>query len=168
MIVDPQAWAARYAEAGAVNVTFHAEAADDPVALAKDVSAAGAKVGLAIDRDTLVEPYLELLPHFDLLLIMTIKAGFGGQKFLPQMLDKVRIARRHLNAGHLDVRLEVDGGIAEDTIIEAARAGADTFVAGTAVFGADDPAGAVQRLRERVQQAAQGTDDSEGTGRSEP
>jgi ribulose-phosphate 3-epimerase len=167
MIVDPRQWAVRYAEAGAVNVTFHAEAAEDPVALAKDVRATGAKVGLAIDRDTLVEPYLELLPHFDLLLIMTIKAGFGGQEFLPEMLDKVRIARRHANSGHLDLRLEVDGGIAEDTIGEAVEAGADTFVAGTSVFGADDPAEAVQRLRARAQHAL-GTDDSEGTGRSEP
>jgi ribulose-phosphate 3-epimerase len=114
-----------------------------------------------------VEPYLELLPHFDLLLIMTIKAGFGGQEFLPEMLDKVRIARRHANSGHLDLRLEVDGGIAEDTIGEAVEAGADTFVAGTSVFGADDPAEAVQRLRARAQHAL-GTDDSEGTGRSEP
>src|SRR5262245_17326702 len=136
MIVDPQHWAVRYAEAGALNVTFHAEAAPDPVALAKDVRAAGAKVGLAIDRDTLVEPYLELLPHFDLLLVMTIKAGFGGQEFLPHLLDKVRTARRHRDAGHLELRLEVDGGIAEDTIAEAARAGTDTVVAGTAVFSA--------------------------------
>jgi ribulose-phosphate 3-epimerase len=153
MIVDPQLWAARYAEAGAYNVTFHAEAAEDPVALARDVRAAGAKVGLAIDRDTLVEPYLELLPHFDLLLIMTIKAGFGGQEFLPAMLDKVRIARRYVASGQLELRVEVDGGIAEDTIEQAAEAGADTFVAGTAVFDAADPVEAVVRLRERAEAA---------------
>ena len=124
-------WAPAYAEAGAYNVTFHAEACDDPVALAKDLRAAGAKAGLAIDRDTPVEPYLELLPHFDTLLIMTIKAGFGGQRFLPEMLDKVRDARRrHVDAGHLELRIEVDGGIAADTIEQAAEAGADAFVAG--------------------------------------
>ena len=134
----------------AYNVTFHAEAAQDPVALARDVRAAGARVGLAIDRDTLVEPYLDLLPHFDLLLIMTIKAGFGGQAFLPEMLDKVRTARRHLSGAQLELRIEVDGGIAEDTIGQAAEAGADTFVAGTAVFSAADPAEAVVRLRERA------------------
>jgi ribulose-phosphate 3-epimerase len=156
MIVDPDAWATRYAEAGAFNVTFHAEAAPDPVGLAKDVRAAGARVGLAIDRDTAVEPYLALLPHFDLLLIMTIKAGFGGQDFLPEMLEKVRRARRHRDAGHLELRLEVDGGIAEDTIVEAARAGADTFVAGTAVFAAPDPTAAVARLRGLAAEAAQG------------
>ncbi|WP_310376443.1 ribulose-phosphate 3-epimerase [Catenuloplanes atrovinosus] len=147
MIEDPERWAPGYAEAGAYNVTFHAEATDDPAALAKTLRAAGSKAGLAIDRDTDVTPYLELLPHFDTLLIMTIKAGFGGQKFLPGTLDKVRAARRHIDAGHLEVRLEVDGGIAADTIEAAAEAGADAFVAGTAVYGADDPAEAIRRLR---------------------
>ena len=83
MIIDPHEWAPRYAEAGSTHVTVHAEAAHDPVALAKDIRAAGARPGLAIDRDTPVEPYLDLLPQFDLLLIMTIKAGLGGQEFLP-------------------------------------------------------------------------------------
>jgi ribulose-phosphate 3-epimerase len=156
MIVDPDQWATRYAQAGAYNVTFHAEAAPDPIRLAKDVRSAGAKVGLAVDRDTLVEPYLEILPYFDLLLVMTIKAGFGGQPFLPYLLDKVRTARRHRDAGHLELRLEVDGGITEDTIADAARAGADTFVAGTGVFEAPDPAAAVERLRLLAQNAAHG------------
>jgi ribulose-phosphate 3-epimerase len=150
MIEKPERWALSYAEAGAYNVTIHAEAAEDPVALAKDLRAAGSKAGLAIDRDTLVDPYLEILPHFDLLLIMTIKAGFGGQEFLPEMLDKVRAARNHARSGHLELRIEVDGGIADDTIAEAAQAGADTFVAGTAVFGTEDPAGAIRHLRERA------------------
>ncbi|GAA4589484.1 ribulose-phosphate 3-epimerase [Actinoplanes octamycinicus] len=147
MITDPQRWAPGYAEAGAYNVTFHAEACDDPVALAKTLRAAGAKAGLAIDRDTPVEPYLELLPYLDTVLIMTIKAGFGGQKFLPEMLDKVRDVRRRVAVGHLDVRIEVDGGIAADTIEQAAEAGADAFVAGTAVYGMADPAEAVRKLR---------------------
>ena len=94
MIEAPDRWAPGYAEAGAYNVTFHAEAAADPVGLARDLRAAGSRAGLAIDRDTPVEPYLELLPQFDTLLIMTIKAGFGGQEFLPEMLAKVRTARR--------------------------------------------------------------------------
>jgi len=159
MIVDPDRWAVQYAQVGVHNVTFHAEAASDPVGLARDVRAAGARAGLAIDRDTPVEPYLDILPYFDLLLIMTIKAGFGGQEFLPEMLAKVRTARRHLAGrqagghragGHLDLRLEVDGGITEDTVEAAARAGADTFVAGTSVFGTADPVAAVQRLRDRA------------------
>ncbi len=153
MIENPDRWAIGYAEAGAYNVTFHAEATDNPVGLAHDLRAAGSFAGLAIDRYTPVEPYLEILPHFDLLLIMTIKAGFGGQEFVAELLDKVRIARRHANAGHLELRIEVDGGIDEDTISQASAAGADAFVAGTAVFGAHDPADAVRRLRRRAEQA---------------
>ncbi|MPZ25505.1 MAG: ribulose-phosphate 3-epimerase [Micromonosporaceae bacterium] len=147
MITEPERWAVGYAEAGADYVTFHAEACPDPVPLARDLRAAGARPGLAVDRDTPVEPYLDLLPHFDLLLVMTIKAGFGGQVLIPALLDKVRTARRHMRAGHLRVRIEVDGGINEDTVEAAAAAGADAFVAGTAVYGAGDPAGAVRRLR---------------------
>ncbi|GIF70149.1 ribulose-phosphate 3-epimerase [Asanoa ishikariensis] len=147
MIDEPRRWAPAYADAGAYNVTFHAEACDNPVALAKDLRSAGAKAGLAIDRDTPIEPYLELLPSFDTLLVMTIKAGFGGQRFVPEMLDKVRQVRAAQQSGHLELRIEVDGGIAADTIEQAAEAGADAFVAGTAVYGADDPAEAIRRLR---------------------
>ena len=156
MIEQPGRWALGYAEAGAFNVTFHVEASDDPVGLARDLRAAGSLAGLAIDRDTPVEPYLELLPHFDILLIMTIKAGFGGQSFVPELLEKVRVARRHVDAGHLQLRIEVDGGIAADTIEQAARAGADAFVAGTAVYGAQDPAAAVRALRETAGRSAAG------------
>ncbi|MFB9236663.1 ribulose-phosphate 3-epimerase [Plantactinospora siamensis] len=156
MITDPRRWAPGYADAGAYNVTFHAEACDDPVALAKELRSAGAKAGLAIDRDTPIEPYLDLLPSFDTLLIMTIKAGFGGQRFVPDLLDKVRTARRHASAGHLELRIEVDGGIGADTIEQAAEAGADAFVAGTAVYGAADPAAAVTDLRRRAARAGAG------------
>jgi ribulose-phosphate 3-epimerase len=147
MIDEPRRWAPAYADAGAYNVTFHVEACDNPVALAKDLRAAGAKAGLAIDRDTPIEPYLELLPSFDTLLVMTIKAGFGGQRFVPELLDKVRKVRTAQESGHLELRIEVDGGIADDTIEQAAQAGADAFVAGTAVYGADDPSAAIRRLR---------------------
>jgi ribulose-phosphate 3-epimerase len=154
MITDPARWAPGYAEAGAYNVTFHIEAGDDPVALARTLRAAGSRAGLAIDRDTPLEPYLELMPHFDTLLIMTIKAGFGGQDFLPELLDKVRLARRHADAGHLRLHIEVDGGIGEDTAEQAAAAGADAFVAGTAVFAASDPAAVVRRIRRRAAAAS--------------
>ena len=147
MIEDPDRWAVGYAELGAYNVTFHAEAAADPVAIAKDLRAAGSKAGLAIDRDTPVEEFLDILPEFDTLLIMTIKAGFGGQSFIPELLDKVRTARQSVRSGHLELRIEVDGGIADDTIAAAAEAGADAFVAGTAIYGAQDPAEAIRRLR---------------------
>jgi ribulose-phosphate 3-epimerase len=154
MIDDPDRWAPGYAEAGAYNVTFHAEACDNPVRLAKTLRAAGSKAGLAIDRDTAVEPYLELLPFVDTLLIMTIKAGFGGQTFVPEMLAKVRDVRRRVSVKGLSVRVEVDGGIAADTIEQAAEAGADAFVAGTAVYGAEDPAEAVRKLRALAQRSA--------------
>jgi ribulose-phosphate 3-epimerase len=163
MIEYPDRWAPTSAELGAHNVTFHAEAAEDPVALARDLRAAGSLAGLAIDRDTLVEPYLDLLPHFDTLLIMTIKAGFGGQSFVPEMLEKVRLARHHANAGHLNIRIEVDGGISADTIEAAAAAGADAFVAGTAVYGADDPAAACRKLR-ALAEAAMSTDTTVDSG----
>jgi ribulose-phosphate 3-epimerase len=156
MITDPDRWAPGYAEAGAYNVTFHAEACDNPVKLAKTLRAAGSRAGLAIDRDTPVEPYLELLPYLDTLLIMTIKAGFGGQAFLPAMLAKVKDVRRRIKAKDLQVRVEVDGGIAADTIERAAAAGADAFVAGTAVYGADDPAEAVRALRAQAEAAVRG------------
>jgi ribulose-phosphate 3-epimerase len=164
MIVEPQVWATSYAQSGAASVTFHAEAAHNPIALARDIRAAGALAGLAVDRDTPIEPYLDLLVHFDLLLVMTIKAGFGGQEFLPALLDKVRTARRHIASGHLDLRIEVDGGIDDDTIAEAARAGADTFVAGTAVFRSADPVEAVRRLRTLAIAASAGGSPPPGAG----
>jgi len=153
MITDPDRWAVGYAEAGAEIVSFHVEACEDPVALARNLRAAGARPGLAIDRDTPIEPYLDILSHFDVLLVMTVKAGFGGQAFLSELLAKVRTARQHVRSGHLQLRIEVDGGISESTIEAAAEAGADAFVAGTAVFGADDPAAAVRSLRRLAEQA---------------
>jgi ribulose-phosphate 3-epimerase len=168
MIDNPERWAVGYAEAGAYNVSFHAEVAGDPVWLAKNLRAAGTRAGLAIDRDTPVEPYLDLLPHFDTVLIMTIKAGFGGQAFMPELLEKVRAVRSRIGADGLQLRVEVDGGIAEDTICAAAEAGADAFVAGTAVYRADDPATAVRTLRHLAERAAapwiDGTGDTGGTG----
>lgn len=154
MIEDPARWATGYAEAGAYNVSFHAEATDDPVAVARDVKAAGSLAGLAIDRDTPLDGYLEILPEFDILLIMTIKAGFGGQKFVPELLEKVRRARREVAGGHLQLRIEVDGGISADTIARAAEAGADAFVAGTAVYGAENAAEACRELRALASAAA--------------
>ena len=147
MIEDPARWAPSYAEAGAYNVTFHAEATDDPAAVARDLRAAGAKAGLALKPGTPIEPYLEILRDFDTLLVMTVEPGFGGQEFLAETMSKVREARRRVETGHLSLRVEVDGGINADTIHQAAEAGADTFVAGSAVYGAADPAAAVAALR---------------------
>jgi ribulose-phosphate 3-epimerase len=147
MIDDPDRWAPGYAEAGGANVTFHVEAAADAVQTARAVRAAGALVGLAIKPGTPLEPYLELLREFDTLLVMTVEPGFGGQKFMGEVLPKVRLARQHVNSGHLRLFVEVDGGIDLDTIAAAAQAGADVFVAGSAVYGADNPGKAVEALR---------------------
>ncbi|HEX2131242.1 MAG TPA: ribulose-phosphate 3-epimerase [Actinophytocola sp.] len=147
MVDDPDRWAVDYAEAGAYNVTVHVEAAADPVKLAANLRAAGAKAGLAIKPDTPFEPYVELLTHYDTLLVMSVEPGFGGQDFIPSVLDKVRAARRLVDRGELRVLIEIDGGINADTIEQAAAAGVDCFVAGSAVYGADDPAEAVTRLR---------------------
>jgi ribulose-phosphate 3-epimerase len=150
MIDDPDRWAPPYAEAGARNVTVHAEAAGDPYKLSADIRAAGALAGLAIKPGTPLEPWLEVLRAYDTLLVMTVEPGFGGQRFMAEVLPKVREARRRVSSGHLRLFVEVDGGIDEDTIAEAAEAGADVFVAGSAVYGADDPAAAVESLRRRA------------------
>jgi ribulose-phosphate 3-epimerase len=151
MIDDPDRWATGYAEAGAHNVTVHVEAARDPVTIAKDLRAAGAKAGLSVKPATPLEPYLELLDHYDTLLVMSVEPGFGGQEFIPEVLGKVRAAKRH----GLDVLVEIDGGINADTIEQAAEAGVDCFVAGSAVYGADDPARAVERLRAAARRAGE-------------
>ena len=153
MIDDPERWAPGYAEAGARNVTVHAEACADPRAVARDLKAAGALAGLAIKPGTPLEAYLDVLPDFDTLLVMTVEPGFGGQSFMPEVLPKVREARRLVDAGHLQLFLEVDGGINADTIEQAAEAGADVFVAGSAVYGADDPAAAIAALRAQAARA---------------
>ena len=153
MIDDPDRWAPGYAEAGAANVTIHVEAARDPVQVARAIRAAGAFAGLSVKPGTPLEPYLEILREFDTLLVMTVEPGFGGQEFMAEVLPKVRLAREQVQAGHLRLFVEVDGGIAPDTIEAAAAAGADVFVAGSAVFGAADPARAVVQLREKARAA---------------
>jgi ribulose-phosphate 3-epimerase len=153
MIERPERWAPGYAEAGAANVTFHAEAAADPVGVARAIRAAGALAGLSVKPGTPLEPYLEVLREFDTLLVMTVEPGFGGQAFIAEALPKVELARRHIASGHLRLFLEVDGGINADTIERAAEAGADVFVAGAAVFGAADPGRAAEALRELARPA---------------
>ena len=134
MIEDPDRWAPGYAEAGAASVTFHAEAAHDPIALARRLRGIGARAGIALKPGTPVDPFLELLHEFDQVLVMTVEPGFGGQSFMPETMPKLaRVADAVSDAG-LDIWLQVDGGISADTIGIAAAAGANTFVAGSAVF----------------------------------
>ncbi len=150
MIEDPGRWAPPYAEAGAHNVTFHAEATDDPVAVARDIRAAGAKAGLSIKPGTPLDPYLEILRNFDTLLVMSVEPGFGGQSFIPEVLSKVRTVRKLVDAGELSILVEIDGGINADTVEQAAAAGVDCFVAGSAVYSAADPGAAVESLRRQA------------------
>jgi ribulose-phosphate 3-epimerase len=154
MIENPERWAPPYAEAGARNVTFHAEATDDPRSVARDIRAAGALAGLSVKPGTPIEPYLEVIKDFDTLLIMSVEPGFGGQSFIPSVLPKVQLLRRLVDSGELSILVEIDGGVNADTIEQAAAAGVDCFVAGSAVYGAADPAEAVRKLRRQAAQAS--------------
>jgi ribulose-phosphate 3-epimerase len=153
MIEDPDRWAPEYATAGARNVTIHAEAARAPVRTLRAIRAAGARAGLAVNPGTALEPHADLLPEVDLLLLMTVEPGFGGQHFLDLVLPKLRRARALVARHGAAVWLQVDGGVDEETIEQCADAGADVFVAGSAVYGSDDPARAVQALRAQAEHA---------------
>ena len=147
MITDADRWAPTYAELGAASVTFHAEATNDPAALAERLRERGAKAALALKPATDAERYFELLPHFDMLLVMTVEPGFGGQSFMPEMMSKLAALAAERERRQLPLRLQVDGGISDQTITVAARHGADTFVAGSWVF-AGEPAERIAQLRE--------------------
>jgi ribulose-phosphate 3-epimerase len=151
MIDAPDRWAPGYVEAGASSVTFHAEAASAPVRLARELRAQGARAGLALKPATSVDPYEDLLGEIDMLLVMTVEPGFGGQSFLDMCLPKIRRARELIGKHGGEIWLQVDGGVAEDTIERCAAAGADVFVAGSAVYGADDPDAMVTALRQQAQ-----------------
>ncbi|HLK79602.1 MAG TPA: ribulose-phosphate 3-epimerase [Streptosporangiaceae bacterium] len=153
MIEDPDRWAHGYAAAGAANVTIHAEASRSPLRTLRAIRAAGARSGLALNPATPVEPYADLLGAVDMLLVMTIEPGFGGQPFLDVVLPKLRRARELIAGREPAIWLQVDGGVTGETIERCAEAGADVFVAGTAVYQAGDPARAVQALRAQAERA---------------
>ncbi|WP_270887881.1 ribulose-phosphate 3-epimerase [Pedococcus sp. 5OH_020] len=147
MIDDPDRWAPQYAEAGAGSVTFHVEAARDPRAVARALRSAGARAGLALKPGTAFPPYEELLPDLDMVLVMTVEPGFGGQSFMADQLPKVAQVRQAVRDHGGEIWVQVDGGVSAGTIEQCAEAGADVFVAGSAVYGADDAAQAVEHLR---------------------
>ncbi len=153
MIEDPDRWAPAYAEVGAGSVTFHVEAAHAPIRLAREIRHQGARAGMALKPATPVEPYADMLPELDMLLLMTVEPGFGGQKFLDVVVPKIRRARELIAASDAEVWLQVDGGVDVDTIGICAEAGADVFVAGSAVFSADDPDRMINELRGLAQSA---------------
>jgi ribulose-phosphate 3-epimerase len=153
MIEDPDRWAPAYAEAGARSVTFHVEAAAAPVRLARQLRAAGARAGMALKPATPIEPYEDLLPELDMVLIMSVEPGFGGQKFLDMVLPKVERTRAAIAKRGGEIWLQMDGGVSAETIERCAAAGADVFVAGSAVYAANDPDKAVRELRALAQRA---------------
>ena len=146
MIEDPDRWAPTYAEAGVESVTFHVEAAHAPIRLARELRARGARASMALKPATPIEPYAEMLDELDMVLLMTVEPGFGGQKFLDLVLPKIRRTRELI--GDRPIWLQVDGGVSVETIGRCAEAGADTFVAGSAVYNAPDPDAMVRELRE--------------------
>jgi len=148
MIADADRNAPVYAELGCASVTFHAEAAAAPVRLARELRKLGAKASLALKPATPIEPFVDLLGEFDQILIMTVEPGFGGQKFLDVCLPKIRRTREAISAAGLEIKLQVDGGVSASTIDRVVDAGADVLVAGSAVYGAEDAAGAIAELRE--------------------
>ena len=150
MIENPEKWVETYAQAGADCIIFHAEAVEDETAaldLAATIRGLGVRAGISIKPNTPVEPWLEKLSHFDLVLVMSVEPGFGGQKFMPDMLEKVRKLRAAIDEQGLDTLIEIDGGISAETIAQSAEAGCDAFVAGSAVFKQDDRAAEVDNLR---------------------
>lgn len=148
MIEDPDRWAPQYAEAGCESVTFHAEAAQAPLRLARELRRLGARAGLALRPATDIAPFEDILNEFDMILIMTVEPGFGGQSFIESMMPKVQRTREAIKSRDLQVSIQVDGGISRATIEKAALAGADNFVAGSAVFNAENAYNEVEILRE--------------------
>jgi ribulose-phosphate 3-epimerase len=147
MISDADRNAPAFAEAGARSVTFHLEAAAAPIRLARELHTKDTAVGVALRPATPVEPLLDIIGEFDMLLVMTVEPGFGGQKFLDAMLAKIRRARKAVREQDLQVAIQVDGGVGRSTIERCADAGANVFVAGSAVYGAEDAGAEIDALR---------------------
>ena len=150
MIAEVDRWAPAYAEAGCESVTFHIEASAAPVRTAREIRALGARASMALRPATAIEPYADFLPELDMVLLMTVEPGFGGQKFLDMVLPKIRRTRELVAKTGQDIWIQVDGGVSLETIERCAEAGADVFVAGTAVYRADDPDAMVNALREKA------------------
>jgi len=156
MIDDPDRWAPEYAKAGAKSVTFHYEASKAPIRLARELRSLGARAAIALKPATPIEPLADLLDEFDMILLMTVEPGFGGQTFITGCLPK--IAKTKALIGGRDIWLQVDGGIGAANIEEVAKAGADVFVAGSAVFGTGNPAAEVDYLRKLANDALTSAD----------
>lgn len=148
MIENPDHWAPAYAELGCDSVTFHLEAAQDPIGLARRIREIGSKAAIAIKPDTPFSDVEQLLTEIDMLLVMTVEPGFGGQKLIPETVSKVKAARAAAKASGLSIAIQVDGGVSESNVSLLADAGADVFVAGNAVFSAQNRNMEITKLRE--------------------
>jgi len=171
MIDDPDTWAPHYASIGAKSITFHLEASSAPIRLARELKTQGVRVGVALKPATPLVDIADFLDEFDMILIMTVEPGFGGQKFIEGCLPKIAEARRLI--GSRDIRIQVDGGIELHTIGEVVKAGANVIVAGSAVYNSDDPAAQVKALRQAAREALNQPDSSgsaqpQNTGLSKP
>lgn len=153
MIDNPDTWAPAFAEAGCESVTFHVEASNAPIRLAREIRKEGARVSMALKPATPIEPYADMINELDMILLMTVEPGFGGQKFLDLVLPKIRRTRKMVEAAGKEIWIQVDGGVSLETIERCAEAGADTFVAGSAVYKADDPDKMVNDLRQKAEEA---------------
>ena len=157
MIENPERWAVDYAKTGADCVTFHVEATSEPLSVIRAIHEAGAKAGISLKPGTAIEPYLDLIGEVEQILVMTVEPGFGGQSFMADMMPKVTAVAEYAKERGLSPWIQVDGGISVDTIAMAARAGANTFVAGSSVYATDvEPGEAISRLRTAANAAVTG------------
>jgi len=157
MIENPERWAVDYAKTGADCVTFHVEATREPLSVIRAIHEAGAKAGISVKPGTAIEPYLDLMGEVEQVLVMTVEPGFGGQSFMAEMMPKVTAVAEYAKERGLSPWIQVDGGISVDTIAKAARAGANTFVAGSSVYATDvEPGEAISRLRAAADAAVTG------------
>jgi ribulose-phosphate 3-epimerase len=147
MVIHPESYFEDFARAGATGLTIHAEATVHLQRHLSHIRSLGCRAGVAINPATSLDSVREVTDDIDLLLVMTVNPGFGGQAFIPASIDKIRRARRLLDESRSDADLEVDGGVARDTILQCRRAGADTFVAGNAIFSASRPSAEIGELR---------------------
>ena len=153
MIEDPDRWAPVYAELGVASVSFHMEATHAPVRLARQLHDMGVKASFAVRPAEPVEPIFDILEEFDMILVMTVEPGFGGQKFLDNQMNKVRRLRDEITQRGLPTHIQVDGGVSPKTAHIVAEAGADVLVAGSAIYGQPDRAEAIAQIRRKAQLA---------------
>lgn len=158
MITDPLKYAEPFVKAGSDLLTFHIEVTETPMKVVDQIRSLGASVGVTLNPGTPVEALRQVVEAVDLVLVMSVWPGFGGQSFIPKSLDRVREIKSWLRP---DQRLEIDGGIGPDTIAQAAQAGADTFVAGSAIFGQPDPVAAMVELSNLARDGGTGRGDTE-------